>query len=105
MAGPGLTDTSAVASLLGQRSIRQTRNVLQKWTERLTKGERNMLQEYCVGVETPDGSDPFPELGFAPKLDGFTGDCLNVMDSKYVDVYTVKGKVVYKCCVKFLNRD
>ena len=33
------------------------------------------------------------------------GIFLNVMDSKYVDLCTVKGKVVYKCCVKFLNRD
>ena len=28
------------------------------------------------------------------------GIFLNVMDSKYVDLYTVKGKVVYKWCVK-----
>ncbi|KAK0133242.1 X-linked interleukin-1 receptor accessory protein-like 2 [Merluccius polli] len=93
VAGPGLTDTPAVASLLGQRSIRQTKNIINMWTERLIEQEVKMLQEYSGGVETPDESNPFPELGFAPNLDGFSETLLNVMDCKYVDLYTVKGKV------------
>ena len=63
-----------------------------------------MLQEYNGGVETPDESNPFPELGFAPNLDGFSETLLNVMDCKYVVLYTLKGKGVYTCCVKALNK-
>ncbi|KAA8593148.1 hypothetical protein FQN60_009264 [Etheostoma spectabile] len=104
VAGLVLSDASAVASLLGQRSLCQTMTVLGRWTERLTEGERRMLLDYCAGVDSPDESDPFPELGFVPKLDGFSGDFLTVTDSKVVDLYTVTGKGVYNCCVKFLNR-
>ncbi len=51
-----------------------------------------MLQEYSGGVETPDENGPFPEQGFAPNLDGSQDPY--VMNCKYVDLYTVKGKVV-----------
>ena len=39
---PGLTDISAVASLIGQRSMQQTENILNLWIKRLTDEEVKM---------------------------------------------------------------
>ena len=41
-----------------------------------------MIQDYSTGTETPDDSDPFPELGFTLNLDGLTGPFLNKTDWK-----------------------
>ena len=103
IAGPDLSNTTAVASYLGLRSLRQTKNILNMWVEKLTEDELTMLQEYSDGVETPDDGDPFPELGFVPDLDGFSGALLKE-DNNFVDMYTAKGKVMYKGCVKALNK-
>lgn len=50
VAGPGLTNNLAVASLLGQRSIRQTKNIVNMWTERLTEEEIKMLSGLSTGL-------------------------------------------------------
>lgn len=52
-----------------------------------------MLQEFCKGLDTPDDNDPFPELGFVPNLERFTGQLLN-LNSEYADLYTVKKSCV-----------
>ena len=103
-AGPGLTDIQAVASLIGQRSRRQAERILNLWIKRLTDEEIKMIQDYSTGTETPDDSDPFPELGFTPNLDGLTGPFLNKTDWKQVDLHTAKGRAMYECCVLTLNR-
>ena len=103
-AGPGLTDIQAVASLIGQRSMRQAESILNLWIKRLTDEEVKMIKDYSTGTETPDDSDPFPELGFTPNLDGLTGPFLNKTDWKQVDLHTAKGRAMYECCVLTLNR-
>ncbi|KAI3362870.1 hypothetical protein L3Q82_001915 [Scortum barcoo] len=62
-AGPRLHDAETLASRLGLRSNRHTRNILNAWTTKLTTEELEMLQDYASGAETPDEGDPFPELG------------------------------------------
>ena len=56
-------NTEAVASLLGLRSSRHTRDIINKWISRLTSEEREMLRDYFSGADVPDEGDPFPELG------------------------------------------
>ena len=55
--GPGLHNTEAVASLLGLRSSRHTRDILNTWIKRLTSEEMDMLQDCFIETETPDGGD------------------------------------------------
>ena len=93
-AGPGLNDIQALASLIGQRSMRQAETILNLWIKRLTDEEVRMIQEYHTGSETPDDSDPFPELGFTPNLDGLTGPFLHKTDWKQVDLHTAKGRAM-----------
>ena len=63
VAGPGLHNTEAVASLLGLRSSRHTRDIMNQWISRLTSEGREMLRDYFSGADVPDEGDPFPELG------------------------------------------
>ncbi|KAJ3600299.1 hypothetical protein NHX12_031284 [Muraenolepis orangiensis] len=86
VAGTGLNQAVAVASLLGQKSIRQTRTLLRRWTERLTEEEFQILQDYGSGVETPDEGDPFPDLGFPPDLDGYSGPLVDVGSLERLDL-------------------
>ena len=86
VAGPGFHNTEAVASLLGLRSFWHTRDILNLWLNKLTKGELDMLQEYSLGLEIPVQGEPFPELGFAIHLNGFTGPLLKL--------YMTNGKTI-----------
>uniref|UniRef100_A0A8D3EEN3 Reverse transcriptase domain-containing protein n=1 Tax=Scophthalmus maximus TaxID=52904 RepID=A0A8D3EEN3_SCOMX len=63
-AGPCLQNTEAVASLLGLRSARHTRTILNEWNNRLDSEEKEMLQDYSDGTEAPDSGDPFPDIFF-----------------------------------------
>ncbi|KAJ3593076.1 hypothetical protein NHX12_005413 [Muraenolepis orangiensis] len=103
-AGTGLNHAVAVASLLGQKSIRQTKNLLRRWTEGLIEEEFQILGDYGSGVETPDEGDPFPDLGLAPDLAGYSGPLVDVGSRERLDFHTVKGKVFYKCCLKAMNK-
>lgn len=62
------------------------------------------MRIYSEGEETPDEEDPFPELELYPDLNGCSGLLLGVKHVKGVDLCTVNGKVLYKCCVKALNK-
>ena len=59
----GLHNTETVASLLGLSSSCHTRDISNAWIKRLTSKEMEMLQDYFIGTETPDGGDPFTKLG------------------------------------------
>lgn len=45
VAGPEMTNAPAVACLLGLKSIRQSRSILNRWADQLTGEERKMLQQ------------------------------------------------------------
>ena len=65
VAGPGFHNIEAVTSLLGLRSSRHTRNIINQWTIKLTSKEREMLRDYFSGADVPDEGEPFPELGLS----------------------------------------
>lgn len=100
-----LDNAQALASLLGLRSVRHTSNILNMWHKRLTEEERTLLQDYCSGLELPDMDDPFLEYHFSVNLGEFGGMLLRTKSDRNLNLYTVKRKEIYKCCVKALNKD
>ncbi|XP_031694616.1 complement C5-like [Anarrhichthys ocellatus] len=102
---PGLRDAPAVASLLGLKSIRQSRRILSRLAERLTVDEVEMLKEDDRGEEASDSTDLFPDLGFIAELNGVSGPSFSETESELLDLHTVKGKTIYTNCVKVLNRN
>ncbi|KAK3523341.1 hypothetical protein QTP86_029604, partial [Hemibagrus guttatus] len=61
-AGPEFKDTRAGAEELSLRSLQYTEDIMQRWTNKLSEDELNLIKEYHDGAETPDRGDPFPEL-------------------------------------------
>ncbi|KAM8908958.1 uncharacterized protein AB9W97_006047 [Spinachia spinachia] len=64
--GPTLNDAPALGSLLGLHSLRVARRLLEMWNQRLTVGEKSLLQSYRPGGVEPDPADPFPEIYLSP---------------------------------------
>ena len=105
VAGPGFYNTEAAASLLGLRSRRHTRDILNEWIKRLSKEELELLQDYFSGAEHPDEGDPFPELGLEVDQTGLVGFCLGSQSETTTDLYMLGGKAMYKHCVMALNKN
>ena len=103
VAGPGLYNTEAVASVLGLRSHRHTRNILNEWIKRLSDEEAELLREYCRGTEVPDGRDPFPELGLEIDTTELTGPLVDYTEGQK-ELYMLSGKALYKHCVHAINK-
>ncbi|KAK3506946.1 hypothetical protein QTP70_031704, partial [Hemibagrus guttatus] len=72
-AGPEFKYTRAVAEELSLRSLRNTEVIMQRWNNKLSEDELNLIKEYHDGTETPDRGDPFPELELLPDLNGYEG--------------------------------
>ncbi|KAK3563683.1 hypothetical protein QTP86_034328 [Hemibagrus guttatus] len=104
MAGREFKDTRAVAEELSLRSLRYTEDIIQRWTNKLSEDELNLIKEYHDGTETPDGGDPFPELELLPELIGYEGMYLDAEKGHVLPIYEAKGKDIYKCCVKVINK-
>ena len=98
VAGPGLHNTEAVASLLGLRSSWHTRDIMNQWISRLTSEGREMLRDYFSGADVPDEGDPFPELGLSVDQTGLAQKPLSLSKSR-MDLQLLSGKSIYKYCV------
>ena len=103
VAGPGLHNTQAVASLLGLRSNRQTRNILNQWSNRLSAEEHEMLKEYSSGAEVPNKGDPFPELSLSVDQSGL--DKPMGISKSTLDVQMLPGKTLYRYCVVAVHKE
>ncbi|KAK3560393.1 hypothetical protein QTP86_008483 [Hemibagrus guttatus] len=103
-AGPEFKDTRAVAEELSLRSLQYTEFFIQRWTNKLSEDELNLIKEYHDGTETPDRGDPFPELELLPDLNGYEGMYLDAEKGHVLPIYEAKGKDIYKCCVKVINK-
>ncbi|KAK3524568.1 hypothetical protein QTP70_029876, partial [Hemibagrus guttatus] len=99
-AGPEFKDMRAVAEELSLRSLRYTEDIIQRWTNKLSEDELNLIKEYHDGTETPDKDDPFPELELSPDLNGYEGIYLDAEKGHVLPIYEAKGKNIYKRCVK-----
>ncbi|KAJ4923422.1 hypothetical protein JOQ06_021421, partial [Pogonophryne albipinna] len=96
-AGPGLHNTEAVASLLGLKSARHTRTILNEWIKRLSDDEMEMLREYSNRKETPDEGDPFPDIRILADQDGLE-------PRTHSDFQMQNGKGFYRLCTLALNK-
>ena len=105
VAGLNFLNTDVVAALIGLKSARPARMILNGWIKKLTKEDNKLLRMYWEGEELPNERDPFPDLGLLPKFDCCSGSLLDVKQKKTLDLYAVNGKKIYGCCVKVLNKD
>ncbi|KAJ4933113.1 hypothetical protein JOQ06_029949, partial [Pogonophryne albipinna] len=96
-AGPALHNTEAVASLLGLKSARHTRTILNEWIQRLSDNEMEMLREYSNRKETPDEGDPFPDIGILADQDGLE-------PRTHADFQMQNGRGFYRLCPLALNK-
>ena len=103
VAGPGLHNTQAVASLLGLRSSRQTRNILNQWSNGLSAEEHEMLREYSSGAEVPDEGDPFPELSLSVDQSGL--DKPMGFSKSMLDIQMLPGKTLYRYRVVAVHKE
>ena len=69
VSGPGLGDVQAVASLLGQKSLRHTKAFIDLWKDKLSMEELSLLQDFGDGSAVPNRGDPFPRTTLSPDLD------------------------------------
>lgn len=74
--------------------------------QRLTAEEKMLLKEYCNGKVVPTNSDPFPKILITPDLKGLNGFFffLELESLENLNFQDVQSKVLYKCCVKVLNK-
>lgn len=105
-AGPGLKDAETVAIHLGIRSVRVVSSFLNKLDGVLNSKEKALLESYSMGDIVPDANDLFPDIRSTPDLEESSHNspllCLNKNEN--VDFCTVKGKILYKCIVKVINK-
>ncbi|KAK3523125.1 hypothetical protein QTP86_017713 [Hemibagrus guttatus] len=97
-AGREFKDTRAVAEELGLRSLRYTEDIIQRWTNKRSEDELNLIKEYHDGTETPDRGDPFPELELLPDLHGHEGVYLDAEKGHVLPIYEAKGKTFTMLC-------
>lgn len=93
-AGTTLSDSQAVVSLLGIRSTRVARKVLQLWRERFRGMEMSLLVDYNRGAE-PDGSDPFLRSSGVPSSKVWT--VLYSMAQKPFNLHKPCTGAVWRC--------
>ncbi|KAK3549039.1 hypothetical protein QTP70_028515 [Hemibagrus guttatus] len=92
MAGPEFKDMRAVAEELSLRSLRYTEVIMQRWTNKRSEDELNLIKEYHDGTETPDRGDLFPELELLPDLNGYEGVYLDAEKGHILPIYETKAR-------------
>ncbi|KAI4887394.1 hypothetical protein NFI96_008656 [Prochilodus magdalenae] len=90
-AGLGLGDAQIVASVLGQRSVRQIRTVLDLWVKRLDPEDWSLLQGYWSGSAVSNGRDPFPNTGFTPDFTDMSGPLMDLNGLRDTNLGTASG--------------
>ncbi|XP_068592641.1 transposon TX1 uncharacterized 149 kDa protein isoform X2 [Cebidichthys violaceus] len=102
-AGPALTDTQALGSLLGLQSLRVARRILELWSSRLSKKEKDLL----MGDRTrtsPDAADPYPDIILSPGLGEKTGPLLRVIHAEKLTITKADKETLYRNCVKCIHQ-
>lgn len=78
MAGPELNDAAPGALLLGNKSIRFMKTILELWRKKLTDDELTLLRDFRKGVLVPDTRDPFLKVTITPELKDMSGPLLDL---------------------------
>ncbi|KAM9738114.1 uncharacterized protein ACNS7B_013564 [Menidia menidia] len=103
VAGPEFANVQEVGSLLGIRSARLTQRFLEKVKERMTAGERRLLQLHATKERLPDPNDLFPDVSLDPNFGEESGPLLQ-SPGLGMDLNRTGPKIMYKYCVKILNK-
>lgn len=104
LAGLDFENVDAVVRHLGLKSKRITAKLLEKWKSALTSEEVKLLEDYTEGSITPDCNDPFPDLYLLTDFEECEGVFLQDNLLMLVGPNLVCGKILYKNCVKTLNK-
>lgn len=106
-AGPGLKNAETVAVHLGIRSVRFARKFLDKLDGVLNSKEKTLLEEYNMGLISTDAYDFFPDIRIIPDFEksSYNSPLLCLNKNENFDFCTVKGKVLYRCFVKIINKN
>ncbi|KAI5086568.1 NACHT, LRR and PYD domains-containing protein 12-like [Silurus meridionalis] len=75
-----------------------------RWISALTSEERVQLMNYQHREAGPAEDEPFPQLNIAPGLDRCEGLLLECRGEGEMDFGSVMGKLLYRACVKVLNK-
>lgn len=71
-----------MCALLGLKSRRVTQNILDLWTQELTKGGLLLLRNYRSGIIAPNKQDPFSEMVLQPDFGELSGPLLKARVTK-----------------------
>ncbi|KAK3575576.1 hypothetical protein QTP86_030436 [Hemibagrus guttatus] len=102
--GTDLSWAEDLAARLGLRSLRVVNQLLRRWRTALTSEEPVQLMDYQITETNPAEEGSFPQLDIAPDLDGSEGPLLECWGVREVDFGSVSGKLLYRACVKVLNK-
>ncbi|KAK3509240.1 hypothetical protein QTP70_025587, partial [Hemibagrus guttatus] len=104
IAGTDLSGAEDLAARLGLRSLCVVNQLLRRWRTVLTSKERVQLMDYQITETNPAEEGSFPQLDIAPDLDGSEGSLLECWGVREMDFGSVSGKLLYRACVKVLNK-
>ncbi|KAK3519528.1 hypothetical protein QTP70_034597 [Hemibagrus guttatus] len=102
--GSDLSRAEDLAAHMGLRSRRVVNQLLHRWRSALTSEERVQLMDYQHTETGPAEDESFPRLNIAPDLDGCAGPLLECRSEGEMDFGSVSGKLLYRACVKVLNK-
>ena len=101
-AGLALTDSRALSSVLGVRSVRPMQRSLELWKTRLTEREKVLLLKHSRGEAEPDPTDPYPEIHLCPGFTELSGPLLKHNDGKKTKPAQDRQKdSVHKLCKNY----
>ncbi len=103
-AGTTLTDTQALSSALGMRSVRLAQRILELWKRRLTEKEKHLLLRHSRGEAEPDPTDPYPEIHLCPGFTELNGPLLKHNDGAKLSLHKADKKTLYLNCVKTIHK-
>ena len=106
LTGGNIADTMALAAKLEIHSIRIAEQLLASLRNTVLEEEHNLLKDWSNGLKIPDQNDPFPRLAVKAKLtvSEELSPLLEVGSKEWMALDCIKGKTLYKVCVKAVNK-
>ena len=104
LAGPALQNADPVANQLGIRSSRVIERLLGKWEGLLTEEDKRLLNDFSMGLMSPNDSDVFPNFTLSANLDDCSGVFLQSEPLSFLGCNLASGKALYKLCVLVMNK-
>ncbi|KAL7404242.1 hypothetical protein ABVT39_011906 [Epinephelus coioides] len=94
-AGPALSDSQALGSVLGVRSVRLMQRGLELWKRRLTEREKVLLLKHSRGEAEPNPTDPYPEIHLCPGFTELSSPLLKHTDEEKLSLQKAEKKTLH----------